>query len=537
MQTTRHSGGTVSTILSYPIYHVLLAVYFPLWLISNNRGLFDTADVFRPVLISIGLALVAFAALAFLYRDWHKAAFLTTVGIACFYSFSLLRDLLPIYSAGSGALVVLATVWLGAALLAFKTQKPWPSASKILNGFMAAMLLIPAAKIADLQFGDVVGSKAAAIEYRRPAAESARPNIIHIVLDGYSRADVLKELYGWDNSDFIRSLRDLGFVVPAHITTAYSQTLLSMNSIFSLNYINDRVSALAENNTDEELRLALNQDLQNSRLLQSLKSLKYTLIDVESLYQGVHLENADHLIWARDESLGLSYFEKTLIDFTPIGRIIERLAVNDAMYTRVRFSLADHDYSKFKRPFFVYNHILAPHPPFNIAADGQVRPDSFRMGDGSHRLEIKPRWYEDYRKGYLAKLSYTNKAILAKVRHLIANVPDPKIIVVHSDHGGGLMLDKDNKARTCLKERMSAFLAVYSSGDFLASEIPDRMNLVNLYRVLLRNGFGADLPLLPSHSYFAAWEEPQRFEPVSTAELETFGPTCTRPREAIAARH
>ncbi|MGH6914296.1 MAG: hypothetical protein ACREH3_11395, partial [Geminicoccales bacterium] len=276
--------------------------------------------------------------------------------------------------------------------------------------------------------------------------------------------------------------------------------------------------------------------LQDSAVLQSLKSLGYRLISVESLYEGVHLANADQIVSESAENLGISYFEKTLIGFTPVGKILERLAVHDATYTQVRFALAKHDYSKFRPPFFVYNHVVAPLPPFNIAADGQSRPSAFAMGDGSHRLEVEPAWYESYRSGYVEKLRYTNKAVLEKVRYLLANVPDPKIIVLHSDHGGGLLLDKDNKPRTCLKERMSAFLAVYSSNDVPASEIPDRLNLVNLYRILLRDSFGADLPPLPARSYFAPWDEPYSFEPVSKAELETFGPTCARPYGAIAAR-
>ena len=54
------------------------------------------------------------------------------------------------------------------------------------------------------------------------------------------------------------------------------------------------------------------------------------------------------------------------------------------------------------------------------------------------------------------KLRYTNEAILDKLQHLVSGVPDPKIIVVHSDHGGGLYLDQESKTNTCLRERFSA---------------------------------------------------------------------------------
>ena len=57
------------------------------------------------------------------------------------------------------------------------------------------------------------------------------PNIIHIVLDGYSRADVLQELYDFDNAEFLNSLRALGFTIVDDATVPYGQTLLTMNSV------------------------------------------------------------------------------------------------------------------------------------------------------------------------------------------------------------------------------------------------------------------------------------------------------------------
>jgi hypothetical protein len=397
------------------------------------------------------------------------------------------------------------------------------------------MLVLPVLKIASLPFETIGNVRAApfAVDLR-PAATGERPNIVHIVLDGYSRADVLRDLYGYDNSGFIQSLRTMGFVVPDKTTTAYGQTLISMSAIFSLDYVTRRVTDLAEDHSEEEVRLILNRDMQDSPLLNSLRSLGYQLINVEGLYRGVHLENADHLISESDEQFGVSYYERELMRLTPIHRVLERLALEDATYTRVHFALGNHSYRKFQAPFFVYNHIVAPHPPFNISADGQWRASDSDMGDGGNRLKADAAWYEQYRSGYVEKLRYTNKALLKKIRFLLSDIPDPKIIVLHSDHGGGMMLDTSAKSRTCLKERMSAFLAVYASNRDLANGIPDQINLVNLYRILLHKAFGADTPPLPAHSYFSPWEAPSAFEEVTTAELETYGPACAVPRDLIA---
>ena len=69
--------------------------------------------------------------------------------------------------------------------------------------------------------------------FRAAVDTGLRPNIIHIVLDGYSRQDVLAELYGFDNAPFLDRLRELGFAVADRATTPYNQTLLVMDSVFS----------------------------------------------------------------------------------------------------------------------------------------------------------------------------------------------------------------------------------------------------------------------------------------------------------------
>jgi hypothetical protein len=62
------------------------------------------------------------------------------------------------------------------------------------------------------------------------------PDIYYIILDGYGRSDVLKK-YGYDNSDFLNSLRDLGFYVADCAQSNYAQTKLSLTSSLNFNYV------------------------------------------------------------------------------------------------------------------------------------------------------------------------------------------------------------------------------------------------------------------------------------------------------------
>ena len=40
------------------------------------------------------------------------------------------------------------------------------------------------------------------------------PDIYYIVLDSYGGADVLKDSYSYDNSEFVNDLQELGFIIP-----------------------------------------------------------------------------------------------------------------------------------------------------------------------------------------------------------------------------------------------------------------------------------------------------------------------------------
>ena len=60
--------------------------------------------------------------------------------------------------------------------------------------------------------------------------DNTLPDIYYIILDGYGRSDVLQELYDYNNSQFISSLEDKGFVVATDSHSNYIHTTLSLAS-------------------------------------------------------------------------------------------------------------------------------------------------------------------------------------------------------------------------------------------------------------------------------------------------------------------
>lgn len=523
------SSGWPTELLRVPYYPVLIALYLPVWHLWNSSDLFDVSDAIRSLVASVLIILPLLFLVGFLYRDRHKAALLTSFGILFFYSFSTVSStILANFSAfWTGILSIVCMICLG--WLIGRWRRNGSTSTLVLNGFALVLFIQPASSLIASEIEKENRRESLISGYPRPEAPvSEAPNVVHIVLDGYSRADVLAQIYGYDNSDFLQSLRKMDFVVTDKAVTPYNRTLFSMNSVFSMRYINDHVEKLSATTSPKQFRVELHWDFQDSAVLRSLRSKGYSIVEVEGPYSGVRLVDSDMTISTSEEAVGVSHFEATLFRRTPLRELLKRVPLANDTHIKTKFALGNLDFGMIEPPFFVYNHVIAPHPPFNITADGSFRPDLYGLADGNHRETDDDTRRAKYRAGYVEKLKFTNRAILAKLEHLRSRIPDPKIIILHGDHGGGLYLDQSSKSNTCLKERFSTLLAVYSSDQRLLDAFEGEANLVNLYRTILTRVFNEKHAPLESRSYYSTWSRPAELQSVEFDELNTFGPACAQ---------
>ncbi len=173
-------------------------------------------------------------------------------------------------------------------------------------------------------------------------------------------------------------------------------------------------------------------------------------------------------------------------------------------------------------PYFLYMHLLTPHPPFDVTRTGEVLPPEggfWSMNDGSHYTKHLPEREESYRRGYVEKLIYTNNGILSLVRRVIGEASRPTIVIVHGDHGGGKHFDHDSAEQSCMAERFAPLLAVYSSDGRLQRALPGDINLTNLYRVVFNTYFGTEMPMLPDRSVFIGWKRPEQRRVITAEEI------------------
>lgn len=508
-----------------PIYLVIFSIQAPLSQLEIFGAFYDRYSIVPAIPIFLTVCLLVFAVFRLMLGNTQLA------GLA---ALTVLMLLFPMVTIGVPVYPFVAAAGLGS--LAFRiwkrkektvweaTQMP-TNFTYIANVAAIAMVFAVSAHsiYSDYQVRNEADDLTAQVSTDLTSSSTVPrplPNIVHIVLDGYSRADVLRTVYGFDNGAFLDALRQRGFRIASKATTPYNQTLLVMGSVFSLGAVNESVGTQIDDHEMSTVRQILAQVQRQGITTKILGNLGYVLESTPSTFLPLQWDkilgpNGDPAILNHFRLPETYIFSYDLLQSSPVlGHLVEYLFGDYFGIVGVNYNnLKDVPERRFqhpgKRPLFVYEHILAPHPPFNITADGRPRSLAgfpLSLKDGSHLINGSDANRDRYRAGYLEKLQYINGAILEQIDRIKKTLPGPLIIILHGDHGGGLHFDQDEEAKTCVHERFSPLLAVYATDPAVLSEFTDDFNLVNIYRAIFRALLKTDIPNLPDRSTFISWD-------------------------------
>ena len=516
-----------NAIYSWPIYPLLFGLYIPLNYFTYNQALYGFSDTVRSLIIAPLVVACLCLVVWLVIRRVHFAALVSTLftGYAVYFCYTPLVEV-PII------LVAITIFWLTCR------KNIGPNCSRIINVMMLAVLMQPLIAIASFQQAiqtdhvDPLGtSPFSSIRIDQPVDKATLPTIVHIVLDAYSSNATLRDIFGYDNTPFTDELTDIGFIVGQDVRTPYNQTLLAMSSIFLGEYFDSGQGPLSEKNSDQ-LRGTLGTMVTESVVQRKLRELDYNYLFVETGYQ--FLRRPSFSIPSYPGKLpdkGNPYEAGllSLIGILPPPK--ESEAIKDRNEnTYLRNALTTDFYLSVETPFLLYEHVLAPHPPFIIDREGEDTSqwqefNSIKAGNAA--TEGKKELIEGYKQGYLEKLRYTNAALLKQTRKMISEIPGPKIIMVHGDHGSGAHLndrDPNGPGNTCLSERYNTFLAIYSNDPIIRNRLmslkSERFNLINLYRLIFDMYFETDIGLLKDQSFFASWKKPQQLNLLDEQQIK-----------------
>lgn len=236
----------------------LFAFYSVAGIYSQNASQVPLDWALRSLLISFLIAFAVYIALHFKFRDAEYAGWGTTLFIIWLFSghaYLFLLKQSSFWRSPFGGVVAIAL--FSSALLLFASRWLWGKITSrrtvtvFLNVVSFVLVLFSVWVISSTLFlsnsqVETIKDRAAQFEIPTTETNSAPPDIYLIILDGYGREDILRDLYGFDNSEFASFLRDSGFYVADRSSPNYPQTELSISSSMNLNYLDGFVDGFGE---------------------------------------------------------------------------------------------------------------------------------------------------------------------------------------------------------------------------------------------------------------------------------------------------
>jgi hypothetical protein len=323
------------------------------------------------------------------------------------------------------------------------------------------------------------------------AAGEGGPNVYLVLLDGYPRADTLKDAFGFDNGAFIQALEKRGFDVAGASRSNYSRTWLTLATMFHMEYA-DQIEGLAPYPADpieQHRRLMLAIDA--APALKWLAGRGYTLISIAPPFVDAGIRNVHEFV----DTGQLNTFELQLLRNSTLAEAVKLLApsfVPDQLRERIAAAFdrtADYARQSPSGPKLLFTHVMSPHPPFLYGRLDQELgpPECFPATCGlwvtvSHELGISPAAYAAAMGAQIAAL---NERILALADAIVSNDPQA-VVILFSDHGA--RHDRENE-----EEFVRDFFAARTPGH--TAVFPEDVHLVNVFPHLFSAYFGVDSAL------------------------------------------
>jgi hypothetical protein len=511
-------------------------------MLAENVGQVFAVDILRISVIAVFAVLISLLVLKRIVGSWEKAALICSAGVLLFFSYGHVHSLMKNWTIGSvviGRHRYLYPLWLFLMSMwtwfILKRVRKLTALSKFLNVVSAGTLFLPTISLISYilqtdSFLKTIEIQYSEVELAYLPSGTKRPDIYYIIVDGYAREDVLMELYDYDNSEFINFLENEGFYVAENSRSNYNQTDLSLSSSLNMTYLDFIPETRG---AEERNRTPLAKLIKENQVIDFLRLQGYEVITFNSGY-GPTIINSAEIFWdsATDDDVvfrenwagfSLNAFENLLLrstaailpmDTLKIGIEVGVLPPEDPLYTshrqRILYTLSKlKEVPAMEGSYFVYAHIIAPHPPFVFGSKGQwvTPPDTYTLAREGKFFTGSP---EEYIDGYRSQLIYLNTILTETLTAILQKSSSPPMIILQADHGPGAYLDQDSNEKSNLKERISILNTYYFPDQDISGLYPT-ISPVNTFRIVFNRIFNTDFELLNDKSYFSTVGQPFNF--------------------------
>jgi hypothetical protein len=491
-------------IINFPYYLVLTAIYPALSLFASNFRQVDPKHIIRPLIFSVLLSVLIYYLIYHWMKDKIKAGVFTTIFVFVFFNygraFIYLKDHAD-WSKSFGDQNYLF-ITLGAIVVLWISKKIIDNTNKIdiatIYIVCLTLIFLPAYNIGKLVTEEQKSYIPTDLDFPETASSEPMPDIYHIVLDEYSRVDYLAQL-GYDNSEFMKFLREQNFFVADCSRSNYQRTALSLTSTLNLDYLWEVFPDKRPPDRDDA---AIYAALSNNRAQHNLRKLGYQFITTVNGYPwSEHSSYADIIVAPEVKDIFAPYilpFEKKflensflslLIDLGGLKTFQKGYLLNGQQYEQVVEAL---DYLStiptISGPTYTYYHLIVPHSPYIFSKDGTFASPI-----------PEP-------EGYIRSIEFINNALKPIILSIIRDSETPPVIIIQGDHG---FITDDSF-------RFQIFYAIHIPGG--NETLYPTISPVNTYRVVFNQLFDLNLPLLPDESIRADIGRPFRTKPANLVE-------------------
>jgi hypothetical protein len=525
------------------IHPYLFAAYPVLALFAANAGEFPDDLVIRPLLLALLTAFVLQSLSRLLMRDIERASIAASSMLLFLFSYGHIYQFMKNWSIGTFVagrhrfllplLALLLLLWL---IWLLRQKRSLRNVSGFLLLVGLVLIVFPAASLTgyfmqEYRTAQAEAERAAAREKIPSASNSAQlPDIYYIILDGYGRSDILSSLYNLDTEPFLSFLDQQGFYIAAESHSNYPTTAKSLAASLNMSYLDDLAKEYDLDLTDRNPFESL---LKHSRVRTFLEQRGYQTVAFETGWIRTEITDADRYMHTEEHVDAPAYlswyaneFELLLLRTTILRPYLDvkthaigeaaSMDSNRILYQRrrdtVRYTFRTlEEIPTWDGKFFVFAHIIIPHPPFVFGPDGEPLYPTwpYTIQDASDF----PGTLAEYISGYSGQVRYTNKLLHILIPQLINRSDTAPVIILQGDHGPRAHVDWNSPSASNMQEVMSILNAYYFPGE-AAERLYPSVTPVNSFRILFDEYFNADFPLLEDHSYFTTHTDPYQYIPV-----------------------
>lgn len=475
-------------VYAFPFLYSLFPVFS---LSSNNLTYVDLASIIRSLLISLLFTLIVYLLIFITTKNIYKSALFTFLVQTIFFSYGHLYFFFETRAPGifrhRYMIFVFLVIFITGSLLILRSKRRHDSFIRYLFWSSLFLVIVSMYPTAARTIQAIISNDKRTAELfnaQKLTSQLVKPDIYLIILDSYTRADVLQKEYQFDNSEFLQELSNQGFYIGTCSTSNYPSTRFSIGSLMESNYIQDIFPDGNQN------------PFSISFVISNLRSLGYSVFSFENRSKG-HFDLGEDRLLSRQHPLdnngfgasGLNEFESELLETTFIKVFIDMpqllpffdldRAEYYEHYQQVKYTVSElPNLANVASPKFVFVHILVPHEPYIITENGEYKYTSNKD-----------------KEGYLSGIKYINQEMLSIVQVLISESKIPPIIIIQGDHGSALP--------GVTPEIRHSILNAYYVNETTKANLYPSISPVNSFRVIFNTYFGTNLPLLDDKSYFA----------------------------------